>query len=220
MKIGVFDSGVGGKYIAQKIGERFPNHEITLREDKEHLPYGDKTPKELLDLTSPILQQLVSSGCEVIVVACNTVTTTIIGQLRQKISVPIVAIEPMIKPAASLTKTNTIAVCATPATLRSDRYKALKTEFASGIRVIEPDCSNWAFMIEQNQITQEAINQVVDSVITERADVIVLACTHYHWIEELITEVAVGKAKVIQPTDAILSRLETVISEITNLAPR
>ena len=99
MKIGVFDSGVGGLAIARAIEKALPNDEVVYVNDRAHVPYGDKTPEQLLGFVAPILQKLAGDGCKVIVIACNTVTTTIIDSLRERIPVPLVGIEPMVKPA-------------------------------------------------------------------------------------------------------------------------
>lgn len=215
MKIGVFDSGVGGLSVANAIQAAFPEHEIVLREDKEHVPYGSRTPEELLGLVTPILLSMAQEGCDVIVVACNTVSTTIIQQLREGIPVPLVAMEPMVKPAAGLTKTGVIAVCATPTTLRSERYNWLKQEYGNGVQVIEPDCSDWSYMIEHKQVDREKIALRIEDVLAQSADVIVLGCTHYHWIEHEIEQIAAGRAVVLQPEAAIVSRLHTVLPELT-----
>jgi|ERR1035437_7058937 glutamate racemase len=214
MKIGVFDSGVGGLAIAEAIRKALPNYEIKYVEDHEHVPYGDKTREQLLGFVKPILQNLVSEDCEVIVIACNTVTTTIIEELRKQISVPLIGIEPMIKPAAKITKTNVIAVCATPTTLKSKRYVWLKETYAEGIKVLEPDCSQWAMMIEDNQINEKTISEQINNACSQNADVIVLGCTHYHWIEEIIRKVTKGRAVVIQPEQAVIRQLKKVISQL------
>lgn len=215
MKIGVFDSGVGGLSVANAIGVAFPEHEIVLREDKEHVPYGSRTPEDLLGLVTPILESMAQEGCDVIVVACNTVSTTIIYELRERIPIPLIAMEPMVKPAAGLTKTGIIAVCATPATLRSERYNWLKHEYGGGIQVIEPDCSDWSYMIEHKQVDREKIAARIEDVLAQGADVIVLGCTHYHWIEDEIGQIADGRAAVLQPEAAIVSRLHSVLPELT-----
>src|SRR5690348_7793734 len=141
MKIGVFDSGVGGLAIANAIKKALPDLEVILREDKAHLPYGKRSPEEIMGFVVPIFRELIDAGCQAIVVACNTVTTTLIEDLRHKFNLPMVAIEPMIKPAAELTKNKIITVCATPTTLASPRYAWLKQTYAQGIKVLEPDCS-------------------------------------------------------------------------------
>lgn len=214
MKIGVFDSGIGGLAIAKRIEADLPSDEVMYVNDHEHVPYGDKTPEQLLGFVTPILQDLVNQGCRVIVIACNTVTTTIITELRASISVPLVGIEPMVRPAAALTKTGVIAVCATPATLKSKRYAWLKQEYAPNTTVIEPDCSTWAHMIEHDQVNEQFIASQIDTVCDKGADVIVLGCTHYHWIEETINKMVAGRATVIQPEQAVVEQLKRVISQL------
>lgn len=214
MKIGVFDSGVGGQSVANSIMQAMPEHEVILREDREHVPYGTKQPEELLGFVVPIFQAMIDEGCEVIVVACNTVTTTLINELREKFSTPLVAIEPMIKPAAQMTKSKVIAVCATPATLKSERYKWLKNEYAKDITVLEPECGDWPLMIEENAVNEQEITKRINETLDKNADVIVLACTHFHWIEDEVNQLAKDKASVIQPTEATIEQLKRVISQL------
>ncbi len=213
MKIGVFDSGVGGKSVANAIAQAMPEHQVIFVNDVEHVPYGTKSPEVILGYVVPILQDLVKQGCEVIVIACNTVTTTLIKQLREVLQVPLVAIEPMVKPAAEMTKTGVIAVCATPTTLESERYKWLKETYAHGIKVIEPDCSDWSSLIESNSIERRHVHESIDAACQAGADVIVLGCTHYHWIQDIVTSVAAGRATVIQPEKPLIDQLRRVIEQ-------
>lgn len=215
MKIGVFDSGVGGLSVANAIKEALPNYEVILKEDKQNVPYGLKKPDELFELVMPIIQSLIDEGCKVIVIACNTVTTTIITKLRQRISIPLVGIEPMVKPAAKVTKSDVIAVFATPATLSSIRYKWLKQEYAPGLVILEPDCSDWSYMIENNQVDKDKIRKLVLGVLDKKADVIVLGCTHYHWIEKEIISIAKARASVLQPEQAVIKQLWRVIEQLS-----
>ena len=213
-KIGVFDSGIGGKSVELAIQKALPDAEILYVNDAAHMPYGDKTPQQLLGFMVPILQDLERQKCEVIVVACNTATTTLITELRRQIATPLVGIEPMVKPAAKATKTGVIAVCATPATLKSERYAWLKNEYAQGLKVLEPDCSKWAYMIEHNQVNDALIAQQIEALCEQNADVIVLGCTHYHWIEEKIRAMAAGRAQIIQPEQAVIAQLKRVLATI------
>ncbi len=213
IKIGVFDSGIGGLSVAKAIERSLPGVEVVFRNDHEHMPYGDKPPAVVLGYVVPILQMLVDQGCSVIVIACNTVTTHHIATLRRRISVPLVGIEPMVKPAVQHTEIGIIAVCATPATLASKRYAWLKEAYAGETRVIEPDCSRWAYMIEHDAVNEAMIKRQVDAMCTAGVDVIVLGCTHYHWIEDLIRKLAAGRAIVIQPEEAVISRLKAVITK-------
>ena len=214
MKIGVFDSGVGGLSVANAIRQALPDDEVILREDREHVPYGTRKPAEIFEFVVPIFQELVDGGCQVIVVACNTVTTTLIEELRKRFTLPLVAVEPMIKPATELTKSKVIAVCATPTTLGSDRYAWLKGTYAKGIKVLEPDCSDWVQMIENNQVDQKKISSRIQETLRAGADVIVLACTHYHWIESEIISISAGQARVLQPEKAVVEELKRVLARL------
>jgi glutamate racemase len=213
-RVGVFDSGVGGKSVANAIATAIPELNIILSEDSKNLPYGNKSPETLLSLVTPILQSMVEAGCQVIVVACNTVTTTIINQLRERIAVPLIGIEPMVKPAAEASRSKTITVFATPTTLASKRYKELKEDFAQGVEIVEPDCSKWSKLIEDNAMDKAVIQKNVDEGLSRGADVFVLACTHYHWIEDRIKAAAKGRALVLQPEPAIIARLKTVLKQL------
>ena len=210
-KIGVFDSGIGGQAVADAIKKALPADEVIFVSDREHMPYGDKSPSQVLGFVLPILKRLEQEGCQVIVIACNTVTTTLITELRQQSSVPLVGIEPMVKPAAEKTKTGVIAVCATPATLASARYKWLKDTYAKDVKVIEPDCSKWAYMIEHNELNAAQVRRQIDDVCRQNADVIVLGCTHYHWIKSLLQDIAEERALVIEPEQPVIKRLKHVI---------
>ncbi|HEU5187622.1 MAG TPA: glutamate racemase [Candidatus Saccharimonadales bacterium] len=213
-KIGVFDSGKGGKSVADAIKKSRPNDKVIFIDDHQNIPYGTKSPEQVLHLAVPRLRELEDRGCDVIVIACNTVTTHHISTLRKMFRTPLIGIEPMVKPAALHTKTKVIAVCATPATLASDRYKWLKHTYASGIKVLEPQCGDWAKMIENSKINYQKIHQQIEDVCNQNADVIVLGCTHYHWIEETIKKYAAGRAEVIQPETAIVKRVTTVLQQL------
>ena len=213
-KIGVFDSGLGGLSVANAIRVALPEYEVIFRNDEHHVPYGKRDPEEILGFIVPIFEELIAEGCKVIVVACNTVTTTLIGQLRDQFEVPLVAIEPMVKPASKLTQTGVIAVCATPTTLNSERYAELKRQYAKDVTIIEPDCSDWSDMIQNREVDQDKIAKQINNALEKNADTIVLACTHYHWIEEEINQLTLGKAKVIQPTRETILQLKKVLLQL------
>lgn len=207
MKIGVFDSGIGGLSVANAIKKAIPNAEIIFKNDAEHLPYGSKTKDEILAFCLPVLQSLVEDEVDIIVVACNTVSTNLIGPLRKLLPVRLIAMEPMVKPASSATRSKVIAVCATPTTLASERYGELKATYAQGVTVLEPDCSDWTLLIENDQMSEDKIKQTIEPLLNQGADQIVLGCTHYHWIEEEIRQLAGQKATVLQPEPMIIVEL-------------
>jgi glutamate racemase len=211
-KIGVFDSGVGGLSVANAVKKELPDCEVIYREDSKNVPYGNKGLDEIYQYTKPILEELVRAGCSVIVVACNTVTTNLIIRLRKEISIPLVGMEPMVKPASEASLSKVIAVCATPRTLQSERYNWLKEEYAKGIKVLEPDCSDWSFMIETNQLDRKKIAKIINAMCTKSADQIVLGCTHYHWIEDIIIDESKGRAQVLQPETPVINQLKRVLA--------
>lgn len=215
LKVGVFDSGVGGLSVVNAIKKALPELEVIYKEDKEHVPYGTRDVEQIHGFVKPIFQQFIDDGCQVIVVACNTVTTNLISVLREEFSVPMVGMEPMVKPAASASKTRVICVCATPKTLSSKRYGWLKRQYAPETKVLEPDCSDWAAMIESNSINREKVAKIINDAINEGADQIVLGCTHYHWIEGEIKQIADRRAEVLQPEVPVIEQLKRVLAQLS-----
>ena len=214
MRLGIFDSGIGGEAVAGALRETFPGAEILVVNDRANVPYGDKPPGLVASLTDNAIQPLLARGCDAVILACNTATALAIDMLRQKYpGQKFIGIEPMIKTAAALTASGTIAVCATGATLASARYRRLVNDFGAGLRIIEPDCGEWARLIEGNLMSRERIERTVNAVCEQGADVIVLGCTHYHWIKELICGLASGRAKVIEPTEAIGRRVRAALGQ-------
>lgn len=200
--------------MVRAIQKELPNLEIVYKDDAQHVPYGTRRVEEIYTFVQPIFKSFVDEGCQVVVVACNTVTTNLIDRLRVEFPVPMVGMEPMVKPAAAASQTGVIAVCATPRTLASQRYKWLKDKFAKNVKVLEPDCSTWTYMIENDGVDREKIAKIVDSVCEAGADQIVLGCTHYHWIEDLLKELAKGRAQVIQPEGPVIEQLKRVLQQL------
>lgn len=213
MKIGVFDSGIGGQAVADKLALLFPTAKIIYVNDSANVPYGARRRIDIVRLTDQAIQPLIRAKCGVIVIACNTATTNAIHDLRTLYPhIRFVGIEPMIKPAAQMTKTGVIGVLATDGTLRSNRYAQLKQQWASRHTIIEPDCSNWASLIERGNSDQIDIHATVNGLLRWQADVIVLGCTHYHHIKDRVQIIAGPGVRVIEPTDAIGMRIESLFS--------
>lgn len=211
MQIGVFDSGIGGEAVAARLRELLPQAQVITAHDHGNVPYGSRSEDEVYRLTKRAIQPLLQSHCEAIVLACNTATAAAIDRLRSDYpSTAFVGLEPMVKPASTMSDSKTIVVCATPATLRSQRYQRLKTDWASEITVLEPDCSVWATTIESGRPDEVDLEPVVSAVEQQAADVVVLACTHYHWIKAQV-ELAVGpQVRVLEPSDAIAAQIRRI----------
>ena len=218
LKVGVFDSGIGGLSVVNAIKSALPEYEVLFRQDEANFPYGTREPGRIMRLVEPILQDMVKEGCGVIVIACNTVTTTSIHLLRHLVPVPLIGIPPMLEDAVKLTKTGKIAVCATPTVYGSSEYYSLKQRHAASTTVFEIECRDWPYMDGHEIVDDAKIGARIEEVIEYGADVIVLAATHYHWIEEKIKYVAaLHGVTVLQPEEATVTWLRAVLGEPNSL---
>ena len=210
MKVGVFDSGLGGEIVAEQLAKFFPDVEFITAHDRAHLPYGNKTVHEIIRLTDRAIQQLLPI-CQIIVIACNTATAAAISTLRVRYpDVHFIGFEPAIKPAAHDTKHAKIMVLATDSTLHSNKYVMLKQRWAKNSQVIEPDCSTWAEKIEQGTFSKNDLMPIIDQATTEGVDEIVLGCTHYLAIENDIKQ-ALPKVKIQSPINSVARRLKEIM---------
>lgn len=204
MKIGVFDTGTGGELVAKRLKKLLPQHSYITAIDREHAPYGNRSSEEIITLTDTAIQPLLS--CSIIILACNTATTIAIQPLRQRYSdVRFIGFEPMIKPAATLTKSRHITLLATNATKHSQRLRALISEYATGVRIDTPDTRAWAQMIDQGLADDIMLNEVATSV-AHGSDIIILGCTHYLALEERMRH-QFPHCLIIEPTVNIAKRI-------------
>jgi glutamate racemase len=211
MRIGIFDSGKGGEIVAARLAQAFSGANLRVVNDRPHMPYGNKTPEQVRALTAHAIQPLLDANCDVIVIACNTATAHAIDLLRRKYPAQIfIGFEPMVKPASRLTRSGVVAVCATPATLASRRYRQLVKDIEPSIKIIEPDCSRWAEMIECGEVDMRAVRETVRLAVEQGADVIVLGCTHYHMLRDEIQRVSGSGVIICEPTAKVIERLRNM----------
>lgn len=213
MKIGVFDSGIGGQAIARELGRLIPDAQIISVNDHNHVPYGSRQPDDIINLTLNAVEPLVEASCDVMVIACNTASTIAIDSLRTSYpDVKFIGLDPMVKPAAKVSKTKSITVLATPATLKSDRYNYLKRKWAADIKVHEPDCSSWASLIESGRIQDIDLAPVIYMIKNNSSDVVVLACTHYHFLKDTFNKLLDGNhITILEPSGAVAGRIHQSI---------
>lgn len=215
MKIGVFDSGRGGELIAEGLRHYLPNYEFIVVNDHEHVPYGSRQDIEIIDLTDTAIQPLISAGCPIIVIACNTATMAAISTLRARYpTIYFVGTEPMIKPAATNSQTHHVTVLATPLTLKSARYQHLINEFGNTLTIDQPNAAGWAAAIEHNNSSLIAFDDVADS-IAHGSDTIILACTHYIALKERLEKQFPG-ITVLEPTEAIAHQIMRLVATVAD----
>ena len=211
-RVVIFDTGTGGGIFAEHFRKELEDTEIIEVTDAEHAPYGGRSGWEIVQLTEMALSEYLDK-VDIIVLACNTATVPAIETLRKKYpNQAFVGTEPGIKPAVELSKTGTIVVLATPATLGSDRYREL-CDGGRGINICEADCADWAKKIDEGWLTQDDIRKALSPFEGENPDVVVLACTHYlaipmEWIESVLPG-----ATIYSPLEAITSRVRELLRQ-------
>ncbi len=213
-KIGIFDTGRGGEFVAEVFRPLFPECSFAVVDDAAHAPYGSRDQDEIQALVVAAVQPLITQGCEIIIVACNTATTIAIAHLRRTFpAVSFVGFEPMTKVAASHTKSGAFMVLATPATLTSNRYQELKSTYAKNAKVIEPDCATWAHQIQAHQVNEVDLSEVASLVDRHDCDLVVLACTHYLALEARLQALLGDRVTILEPSDAVATRLRQLLTE-------
>jgi len=217
--IGVFDSGLGGLSVLGALAAECPSANLIYAADTAHVPYGNKTPEEIRARVLAMGQALVLEGCTTLVVACNTATAEAIDDLRAAHpNIPIVGIEPGIKPAAQNTQSNQIAVLATAATAKSHRLALLISRHAPHKTVHIIPCHGWAteveaLNLEAPSILNEARERLLP-LIDAGVDQIVLGCTHYDFLAPTLARIIGRRAQLVGVADAV-ARQACKISGVT-----
>lgn len=214
--IGVFDSGVGGLSVLHEIRARLPHESLIYLADCGHVPYGEKTPEYIRARCRAIADFLLSRGAKALVLACNTATAAAAADLRALYpQLPIVAMEPAVKPAAEATRSGVVGVLATTGTLKSARFAALLDRFASDVRVITQPCPGLVERIELGDLngpqTRELLQGYVAPLLAEGCDTLILGCTHYPFLRPLLRELVPADVSLIDTGAAVARQLERLL---------
>jgi glutamate racemase len=209
--IGVFDSGVGGLSVLREIRRELPGEDLLYVADSGHAPYGDKSAQLIEARSVAIVEFLLSQHAKAIVVACNTATGVAIKMLRARFSVPIVAMEPAVKPAATHTQSGVIGVLATSRTIASDNFAKLHERFGADVKILMQGCPGLVEQVEAGNLSGDEpralLERYVLPLLAQQADTLVLGCTHYPFLAPLIREIAGATVTVIDPSAAIAREL-------------
>ncbi|TDP74169.1 glutamate racemase [Roseateles toxinivorans] len=208
--IGVFDSGLGGLSVLRALREQLPGVPLLYLADSAHAPYGDRSTEFLTERSLAIGGYLMQQGARLLVVACNTATTQAVAALRARWpELPIVGVEPGVKPAAAATRNGRIGVLATTATVRSERFKHLVNSYAAGHQVIAQACPGLVELIERGELDSPALRELVERYCEPlrqaEVDTVVLGCTHYPFIRPLFQQ-ALGSEVLIVDTEGAIAR--------------
>ncbi len=216
--VGFFDSGIGGKCIEAAFKRLCPAEKTVYIADSEHCPYGNKPKEEIIRLAESCTERLLAAGCKLVVVACNTATAAAIDHLRAKYrSVPFVGIEPAVKPAALESRTGIVGVLATQGTFSGRLYNETKAKFAKDVTIIATVADEFVTIVERGEVdapgTETIVRKRIEPVLAAGADVLVLGCTHFPHLKPVIEKVAAGRARVIEPSEAVARQARRVLEE-------
>jgi glutamate racemase len=207
--IGVFDSGVGGVSVLRHIRALLAHEDLLYCADSNHAPYGNKSPEFIRERAEYLTRFLLEQGAKAIVVACNTATAGAIDHLRARFSIPIIGMEPAVKPAAAATKTGVIGVLATSGTLQSAQFAALLESYGKHITVVTQACHGLVECVERGELdadsTRHLVAGYIKPLLDAKADTIVLGCTHYPFVKSLI-EAQLGRELTLIDTGAAVAR--------------
>ena len=216
--IGFFDSGLGGLSVLRKALEMMPNENYIYYGDSKHAPYGEKTPQEIRSLSFNAIEFLIKKGAKAIVIACNTATSAAAHDLREYYKdIPIIGIEPALKPAIKLHETGSVIVMATKATLTQEKFKNLMDKYGEHREVIPLPCPGLVEFIESGDLDgedvknflREKLNPYMDREISS----IVLGCTHYPFVKDVIQEIVGEKVDIIDGSKGTVRELKRRLEE-------
>lgn len=215
--IGVFDSGVGGLSVLRHIREELPAEHLLYVADSAYAPYGVKTPREIQARTLKLAEFLVNQGAKALVIACNTATAAAAEMLRGKFALPIIAMEPAVKPAVAATRSGVVGVLATSGTLKSAQFAALLEHYGQGVRVTTQSGHGLVECVERGMMDTSATRDLlwgyVQPLLAEGADTLVLGCTHYPFLKPLIEEMTDGRVAIIDTGAAVARQVRRRLVE-------
>lgn len=217
--VGFFDSGLGGASVLREALKLLPNENYIFFGDSGNAPYGDRTTEEIKKLSFACVDYLISRDVKAIVIACNTATAAAVESLRAERDIPIIGIEPAIKPACEQPGNGKVLMLATAATARLERYRALKGRMPDPDRVIDVPCPGFVQRIEKGILADDAYDDLLEQHLGRykgiEVDGIVLGCTHYPFIEGAILRYAranfTGPCRVFNGAGGCVRQLKRVL---------
>lgn len=194
LPIGVFDSGIGGLSVLRHAVSVLPNEDFIFYGDNKNAPYGTRSEEEIKELSLECCRFLYDKGVKAIVMACNTATSASVKLMRELFGLPVISIEPAVKPAYENKKDGKIIVMATPATISQSRYKELCKRVGCAESVIDIPCNGLVELLEDGDFEKPQIDDYIrnkfNDITDSKIDGIVMGCTHYSFISEKIRSIA------------------------------
>jgi glutamate racemase len=209
--IGVFDSGVGGLSVLKHIRAQVPRSPLLYVADSGHVPYGDKTADYIRERSLALTEFLLARGAAAVVIACNTATAAAAAHLRERFGVPIVGMEPAVKPAVAATRSGVVGVLATVGTLESAKFAALLEQYAGDVEIVTQACPGLVEQVESGELaspaTRALIARYTRPLLDRGADTLVLGCTHFPFLKPLIADLAGPDVRLIETGEAVAKQV-------------
>jgi glutamate racemase len=216
--IGIFDSGAGGLSILSGIHQLLPHENLLYVADTAHAPYGPKGQEYIRARSESIMQFFLAQGVKAVVVACNTATAAAIADLRARYALPIIGVEPAVKPAAAGSKSGVVGVLATRGTITSEKFLNLQNRFNHAVEIISCPCTGLVEQIEKLQleptVLQSMLQGFIQPLLDKGADTLVLGCTHYSLIKPEIRALAGAHIAIVDAGDAVARELQRRLAEL------
>ena len=217
--VGVFDSGIGGVSVLRKIRDLLPDENLIYVGDSIHLPYGEKSLEEIRQYTVGVVAFLKSQGCKLVVIACNTASAAALSYVREQFpELPIIGMEPAVKPAAENTRSGVVGVIATTATFQGQLFASVVERFANNVNVLRQPCPGLVQQIEAGELetpkTEAMLRTWLEPMLEKSMDELVLACTHYPFVLPLIKRICGESVNVIDPAPAVAKQTQRVLENM------
>ena len=220
--VGMFDSGVGGLSVFREFRRLAPRERTVYFADTAYFPYGPRDPGEVRKRAFAIAHRLVESDVKLIVVACNTASAAAVADLRQLFDLPFVGMVPAVKPAARASRSGRVAILATPGTFDGDLYAGVVDEFGKGAAIERVVGHDLAELVERGEVdtpaAREAVRAALARPVANGADIVVLGCTHYEFLEPAITAEFPG-VSVLGTGEPVAKRARDLLEELDLEAP-
>ncbi|THB79047.1 MAG: glutamate racemase [Desulfobacteraceae bacterium] len=222
--IAVFDSGIGGLSVLREIMDLLPDEPVRYLADSKNCPYGSRPVTQTAELARNHIEFLLTLNCKLIVVACNTVTAAAIDTLRQEYNVPFIGMEPALKPACLQTRTGKVGILATENTFNGKLYRQTYERYATDVDVFVQPGLGLVELVEsgrhQSDRAFELLERYLSPMMDRQVDTLVLGCTHYPFLMDVIQTVTQGKMNVIDPARAVAAQTRRVLEQMNLLSER